>query len=259
MSLYRNGNVTKLGLTEFCDYFNNDVEIDYYKDDWKEEYFYKTVGREAWDNREVRFKKPSDAVSVFSDFFEDNPQRILYEYGFEDVYDEDSLRSYYEQAKDWIEAVCTDLYDTDTYNIILAIINPEILYDDFKCSPAFVRRAKCAYKRVWDCCYSIEQAFYLANKRWNETKDKGYWDYFYICIGDRILKDFVKEYEDEKKREAQKETPRERILRTHGIDISTPPRYDGIGVSPICPMTSEEMDRLTYDGYQSFLVANNID
>ncbi len=55
------------------------------------------------------------------------------------------------------------------------------------------------------------------------------------------------------------ETPRERILRTHGIDISVPPKHDGVGRSLICPASSEEMNRLTYKGYETFLVSNNID
>lgn len=196
MSVYRNGDVIKFGLKQFCNFFNCDVKVEYKKDEWGDEYFYKALPRDKSDfhyERGIPFKSITDVVDVFSDLFENEVESVLWFSGLEDVFYVNEEESFYKQAKDWIDCSRPDLQDTDIYGVLCAIIDRKVLRDDLGKSAVFIRRASMAYAKVSDTCYSVEQAFYLANKRWSETKDKNYWEYFYIQYGDEILKDFKKE------------------------------------------------------------------
>ena len=61
--------------------------------------------------------------------------------------------------------------------------------------PSLIYRSRYGYADIRQTCYSTEQALYLAQTRWDETKDKSDWLYFYISIGDTIIKDFVNDYD----------------------------------------------------------------
>lgn len=114
----------KMNASQFCEFFDfsftentDNIEFDgeipkYYAKD-NQEYFYTRTGNSA-----------SDFVNAFEICENDYIDSTLENFGFE--YDEQIARetSYYEQAQQWIETECTDLYDTDTYWVIYYINHP---------------------------------------------------------------------------------------------------------------------------------------
>lgn len=114
--------------TKFCDFFEFDIQKGSFRDNEDGEIYRYQVE----DTHEVFHTRYVDDVSDLTECFDsmliDYIDSTLDDYEF--VLNEESEKTFYEQAQEYIEKECSELYDTDTYHVICCINGNESIEDD---------------------------------------------------------------------------------------------------------------------------------
>lgn len=96
------------------------------------------------------------------------------------------------------------------------------------------------------------------NKPFIKVEDKDSREYL-INVNSIIM---VEEFNEPAPASVAPKGRKEEILEKYGIDISTPPKYDGVGGGKIaCPYTAEDLERASHAKYgvERLLAFENID
>lgn len=116
--------------TDFCKYFDFTLWVNDTNEEDESGYVSKYI---ATDDQQVFHTRYLDDVGFLASCFDsmliDYVDRTLYYYNFQ--CDSNSDKTFYEQAKEWIEnTINNPLFDSYTYEVICCLVNPHNIIDD---------------------------------------------------------------------------------------------------------------------------------